>query len=230
MPQTWDPLPALLGGGTAARPDSCTSVHEDSPPSRRAHPHSCDEGSRGHLHTGASGPDMVTPWRAQRAALGDPPPPREWLARASVTLRTGLPRGWPRQGERELGRASCSPPPPPLFPSPVSAAASTAVNSSGPEAAAGEKKKALTAGREAWSEGARGWVGVGRGGGGDIQTPVLLRSPHSGSVWDQAWPVAPSLPALRPQSRSRVPPGPPGTRVSEGGGGGEKAPTLCPSA
>ena len=42
-------LPALLGGGTAARPDSCTSVHEDSPPSRRAHPHGCDEGGQGSL-------------------------------------------------------------------------------------------------------------------------------------------------------------------------------------
>lgn len=183
----------------------------------------------GHLHTRASGPNNVTPWMAQRAALGDP-----WsggLARASVTLRTGLPRGVAQTRMRgSWGCRRTAPlPRPPLFPAPASAAASTAANSSGPEAAAGEEKKPLTAGREAGREGARGWVGVGQGGG-DIQTPVLLRRPHSGSVWDQAWPVAPSLPALRPQSRSGVPWGPPGTGVSEGGGGGEKAPTLCPSA
>lgn len=173
------------------------------------------------------------------------------MARASVTLRMGLPRGVAQTRVRgSWGCRRTAPlPPPPLFPAPVSAAASTAENSSGPEAAAGEEKKphSREGGMERGSQG-MGWGGAG--GGGGIQTPVLLRSPHSGSVWDQAWPVALSLPALRPQSRSRVPlgqglarsplpsstvrsrvpPGLPGTGGSEGGRGGEKAPTLWPSA
>lgn len=181
---------------------------------------------RGHFHIGASSPDMVTPWMAQRAALGDPPKGVVGQGFCDSQDRTS------KRGGPDRVRGSWGGPPAPLphlLYSPLLSLQQPRLQRTPlGQRLRHERRKALTAGREAWSEGARGWVGVGRGGRGDIQTPMLLRSPHSGSVWDQAWPVAPSLPALRPQSRSRVPPGPPGTGVSEGGGGGEKGPHTLP--
>lgn len=117
----------------------------------------------GHLHTRASGPNNVTPWMTQRAAVGDP-----WsggLARASVTLRTGLPRGVAQTRMRGSWgcRRTIPLPRPPLFPTPASAAASTAANSSGPEAAAGEEKKTSHSRRGGTEGGSRGTGGGGVG-------------------------------------------------------------------
>ena len=183
---------------------------------------------KGHLHTRASGPNNVTPWMAQRAALGDP-----WsggMARASVTLRTRLPRGVAQTRMRGSWgcRRTVPLPRPPVFPTPASAAASAARTPLG-QRLRQERRKNLSqqGGRHGGREPGDGWGWVGWR---RHPNPALLRRPHSGSVWDQAWPVAPSLLALRPQSRSGVPRGPPGTGVNEGGRGGEKAPTLCPSA